>query len=100
MTAVASVSGSGAPSGASGSLGSLGSIGTWDSLGSSKTSATFQKPATALLSELLEAARNLPSASSDLGTLQLGLIDIKKRAHDLRGKGTSKTDTKAYVYHH
>ncbi|ODQ79642.1 hypothetical protein BABINDRAFT_162018 [Babjeviella inositovora NRRL Y-12698] len=48
-----------------------------------------------LLKELLEAGRNLPSASADHGTLQLSLNDIRKKAHDLR-KAENASFTKAH----
>lgn len=54
-------------------------------------------PAAALLAELGESSRNLPNASSSLGTIQLGLTEISKRAHELRKDLPVDNNTKAYV---
>jgi nuclear pore complex protein Nup93 len=53
-------------------------------------------PAMALLSELLESSRNLPNASSDLGSIQLGLREIASRAGKLRKTEADENDTKAH----
>lgn len=52
-------------------------------------------PAAALLAELGESSRNLPNASSTLGTIQLGLREISKRAHELRKDLPVENNTKA-----
>lgn len=53
-----------------------------------------------LLNELLESSRNLPYRDSDLGSIQLGINELRKRAHDLRkNKAETKPDenyTKAH----
>lgn len=36
------------------------------------------------LDELLQSSRNLPRRSSDIGTLHLGLTEIKRKAYDMR----------------
>lgn len=54
-------------------------------------------PAAALLAELGESSRNLPTASSELGTIQLGLTEIRKRAFELRKDLPVDNNTKAYV---
>ncbi|CCH41761.1 Nucleoporin [Wickerhamomyces ciferrii] len=37
-----------------------------------------------LLNELLESSRSLPYRDSDLGSIQLGINELRKRAHELR----------------
>lgn len=37
-----------------------------------------------LLNELLESSRNLPNRDSDLGSIQLGINELRKKAHELR----------------
>lgn len=53
-------------------------------------------PAAALLRELLESSRNLPNTSFDLGSIQLGLNEIKQRANKLRKNTNDDNDTKAH----
>lgn len=55
-------------------------------------------PAVALLEELEESSRNLPNASSNLGTILLGLNEISKRAYELRKVLPVDNNTKAYVF--
>ncbi|KAL3235540.1 Nucleoporin NIC96 [Nakaseomyces bracarensis] len=50
-----------------------------------------------LMSNLVESAKNLPSNSSELGSIQLNLHEVKKRAADLRKKKQATTNhTGAY----
>lgn len=44
-----------------------------------------------LLNELLETSRSLPTNSSELGSIQLGINQIRKKANKLRGSETDKT---------
>lgn len=37
-----------------------------------------------LLNELLESSRNLPKRDTDLGSIQLGINELRKKAHELR----------------
>lgn len=53
-------------------------------------------PAAAIIAELSESARNLPNASWSLGTIQLGLDEIRKRAHELRKDLPVDNNTKAH----
>lgn len=53
---------------------------------------------TALLTELFESSRNLPTASSDLGSIQLSLKEIQNRARASRKADADTNDTKAYVF--
>lgn len=62
----------------------------------SEGSSTLLPPAAALLRELLESSRNLPNSSSDLGSIQLGMTEIKKRASDLKRHASDENDTKAH----
>lgn len=50
-----------------------------------------------LLAELGESSRNLPNSSSVLGSIQLGLTEISKRAHELRKDLPVENNTKAYA---
>ncbi|CDF90934.1 probable NIC96-Nuclear pore protein [Zygosaccharomyces bailii ISA1307] len=50
-----------------------------------------------LLSELVETSKNLPTTSSELGSIQLSVNEIRKRVHDLRrGKDIGTDHTKAH----
>lgn len=50
-----------------------------------------------LLSELVETSKNLPTTSSELGSIQLSVNEIRKRVHDLRKRKDIGTDhTKAH----
>lgn len=62
-----------------------------------ESSSGLIPPAAALLAELGESSRNLPNSSSSLGTIQLGLTEISKRAHELRKDLSVDNNTKAYV---
>lgn len=53
-------------------------------------------PSVALLAELSESSRNLPNASSNLGTILLGLTEISKRAYELRKDLPVDNNTKAH----
>ncbi|ANB14289.1 linker nucleoporin NIC96 [Sugiyamaella lignohabitans] len=64
--------------------------------GTANSSSVLPPPAQALLSELLESSRNLPNASSDVGSIQLGLSEIRKRAQKLREHYVDDNDTKAH----
>lgn len=57
---------------------------------------TLLPPSAALLRELLESSRNLPNSSPDLGSIQLGLKEISKRASSLRKGTEDENDTKAH----
>lgn len=63
--------------------------------GTSKSQSQLVPPAAALLAELGESSRNLPNASSTLGTIQLGLTEISKRAYELRKDLPVENNTKA-----
>jgi nuclear pore complex protein Nup93 len=52
---------------------------------------------TALLTELFESSRNLPTSTSDLGSIQLSLKEIQNRARSARRSDAHTNDTKAYV---
>ncbi|CAN6634581.1 nucleoporin Nic96p [Trichomonascus vanleenenianus] len=67
-----------------------------DAAKSNEKSAELLPPAAALLRELLESSRNLPNSSTELGSIQLGLNEIKNRAVTLRGKTKDENDTKAH----
>lgn len=55
-----------------------------------------QKPSK-LMSNLVESAKNLPSNSSELGSIQLNLHEVKRRAAELRSKKTTTSNhTGAY----
>ncbi|ODQ65805.1 NIC-domain-containing protein [Nadsonia fulvescens var. elongata DSM 6958] len=58
--------------------------------------STLLPPAAALLSELIESSRNLPNSLIDLGAIQLGLNEVKKRASTLRSKYSDSNDTRAH----
>lgn len=66
-----------------------------DTSGDNKNQAQLVPPAIALLAELEESSRNLPNASSNLGTIQLGLNEISKRAYELRKDLPVDNNTKA-----
>lgn len=53
-------------------------------------------PAAALMAELIESSRNLPNSSSSLGSIRLGLSEIRKRAYQLRQKLPVENKTKAH----
>ena len=63
--------------------------------GESNKQTQLMPPAVALLAELGESSRNLPNASSSLGTIQLGLNEISKRAFELRKDLPVDNNTKA-----
>lgn len=53
--------------------------------------------ASKVLSELLETSKRIPTASSELGSIQLSVNEIRRRAHELRGKQAVEHDhTKAH----
>lgn len=60
------------------------------------TDDKFLHPVVALLAELGESSRNLPNLSSNLGTIQLGIQEISKRAHALRKDLPNENSTKAH----
>lgn len=67
---------------------------------SSSDTGTFASPsmippAAALMAELVESSRNLPNSSSSLGSIRLGLSEIRKRAFELRKKLPVDNNTKA-----
>ncbi|SCU78242.1 LAME_0A03840g1_1 [Lachancea meyersii CBS 8951] len=45
-----------------------------------------------IFGNLIETSRNLPTTSSELGTILLSVNEIKKRAHELREKSKPKRD--------
>lgn len=50
-----------------------------------------------VLSELLETSKKIPTASSELGSIQLSVNEIRRRAHELRKKQAVEHDhTKAH----
>lgn len=52
-------------------------------------------PAATLMAELVESSRNLPKTSSSLGSIRLGLSEIRNRAQELRKKLPVENNTKA-----
>lgn len=67
---------------------------------SSKTNKTPDvslKGSAKVLNELIETSKNLPTTSSDLGSIQLSVNEIRKRTNDLRQKKDIGADrTKAH----
>lgn len=65
---------------------------------SKEDSAVAMSTGTRLLNELLESSISLPSRDSDLGDIQLGINEIRKRAHKMRRVKSEKSDnlTKAH----
>ncbi|KAF5099503.1 hypothetical protein D0Z00_001635 [Geotrichum galactomycetum] len=61
-----------------------------------KNDNKFLHPVVALLAELDESSRNLPNSSSNLGTIQLGIQEISKRACALRKDLPNENSTKAH----
>lgn len=53
-----------------------------------------------LLNELLESSRNLPYRNSDLGSIQLGINELRKRAHELRKKEFTTKDDDSFSKAH
>lgn len=53
-------------------------------------------PSVALFNELIASSKNLPHAASHLGSIQLDLSEIGKRANSLRDKHSEGNDTKAH----
>lgn len=53
-------------------------------------------PSVALFNELIASSKNLPHAASHLGSIQLDLSEIGKRANLLRDKHSEGNDTKAH----
>ncbi|SCV99999.1 LAFE_0B07206g1_1 [Lachancea fermentati] len=50
-----------------------------------------------LFNDLIETSKNLPTTTSELGTILLSVNEVKKRAHELREKNNSRCDhTKAH----
>lgn len=60
------------------------------------TSESF-KGSAKILNELIESSNKIPTASSELGSIQLSVNEIRRRAHELRKKsGLEKDHTKAH----
>lgn len=53
-----------------------------------------------LLNELLESSRNLPYRNSDLGSIQLGINELRKRAHELRKTDLATKDDESFSKAH
>lgn len=63
----------------------------------SSSGIDVNQPATALLNELLESSRNLPTVDSNYGSVLLDLSEISDRARSLRKDGKNdENDTKAH----
>ncbi|CDK24082.1 unnamed protein product [Kuraishia capsulata CBS 1993] len=61
------------------------------------TGSAFPPAPKASLKELLESAKNLPKRSSDIGTVNLGPNEIRRKANELRGdKSEDRHYTKAH----
>lgn len=60
--------------------------------GSSKDSNTSfgSSEAAKVFNQLLESSKNLPSTTSDLGTIQLSVNEIRRRAHDMRSRKNAR----------
>lgn len=60
------------------------------------TASLKSTPATAaLMAELVESSQNLPNSSSSLGSIRLGLSEIKARVQELRKEFPVENTTKA-----
>lgn len=52
-----------------------------------------------ILNELIETSKKIPTSSSELGSIQLSVNEIRRRAHELRKKTLSSTTTlKLIIY--
>lgn len=53
-----------------------------------------------LFNSLLESSKSLPTTSSDLGSIQLSIQEINRRAHELRAHATTNTTHNGSVIKH
>ncbi|VEU21771.1 DEKNAAC102748 [Brettanomyces naardenensis] len=58
------------------------------------------KPTAASLNELLQSSRNLPRRSNEIGTIHLGLGEIKKKAYKMRKYNKTAKDVNPYTKAH